>query len=128
MNTVKIKIFDTETLVPFPNVSQTMEIEAMKHALTNGRYGEMVSSGEVKSTVINLDLVDAISTFSILIPALMKDRMAGATIKTLDLKTGMQLAYVYRNVYSPWYNEKMSEINKELIAMGFSNDTGEKTA
>ena len=112
MNTQKkVNVLGQDFLIGFPNVSQHMEIEAMKHSLTNGQYGEMVRAG-VKTTDRNLDLVDSISVFSVLIPTL-KDRLGDSTWRNMDMKTGLQIAKAYREEYYPWYNEIMTQLDKE---------------
>jgi len=124
----KIKVFDDEYMIPFPDVSEHMEIESMKMALTNNRYAAMAASASIKSVTLNLDMVDAISTFSILSEDLKKRWLSGVTLKNIDMKLGSVLAHQYSEVYSPWYDGIMSEINKELEKLGYTTNDKPATA
>lgn len=116
MENAKVKLFGETFIVKFPNVSEHMEIEAMKQSLTNGKYGEMVRAG-VRTTDRNLDLVDAISTFSVLIPDL-KARYKGASLMSIEVKDGLSIAKAYLTDYLPWYNAIMTKLDEEYKALG----------
>lgn len=110
METTLVKVFGETHTVQFPNVGQHMDIEAMKQSLTNGKYGEMVRAG-VKTSDRNLDLVDAISTFSVLLPKI-KDRFSGSLL-SIEIKAGLELAKSYTEQYVPWYNNIMNQLDLE---------------
>ena len=62
---LKLKIAGKDYMVKFPNVGQTLDIESLKSALTNGTYGDLVKM-QTKTANDALDLADTLATFSIL--------------------------------------------------------------
>lgn len=98
-----------EHFINFPNAGQAIEIQAMKQALTRGRYGDM-SRSNLKSDFDTLDIVDAISTFSTLIPELSKK--LGSSYMELDLFIAKDIVKTYNKQFLPWYNNIMGDLNK----------------
>ena len=110
--TVKVTIKGTDCEVKIPNVSQSLKIEELKMDLTGGKYPEMARSGLISHNY-NLDLVDAISIFSVLIPDLKK--MLGVeSYELMDMFTGKELVLAYRNQYSPFYKEFITALYEGL--------------
>lgn len=110
-NSILVKIMGTSYSVGFPTVQQHMEIESLKHQFSNGQYGDMVRTG-TKSATVNLDIVDAVSTFQVLVPEI-KDKLTMKSLSTMDMSVGLSLANSFAKVYYPWYQEKMNQLHKE---------------
>lgn len=104
----KISINNQDFIVKFPNVGQLMEIEALKMSLTNNNYADMVRSG-LRSSQFNLDLVDAISHFSVMIPDLRKN-LEIESITTMDPFLGKELVTVFKKQFYPWYKNFTDEL------------------
>ena len=127
METTKVKIAGTDYQVKFPDVSEHMEIEALKQTYTNGKYGEMVRAG-VRTTDRNLDMVDALCTFSVLIPDL-RINLEKPSLFKLEIKQGLQVAKAYLEDYLPWYNKIMTELDemyKNLVNESTAETTNSK--
>ena len=112
MNKLVVRVLDKEYKVGFPNVGQMLDIETNKMILSSGKYHEMVESSVkgVASSIQSLDLIDALSTLSVMIPDLKKH--ISYEDGEIDLKTGLILTNVYKVVYFPWFNE----IQKDILA------------
>jgi hypothetical protein len=108
----KIKISGKDHIVTFPNVGQTIDIESLKSALTNGQYGDFVNMGTNYSNNA-LDLVDALATFSILIPEL-KEELNVKTYLEMDQFVAKKYVNAYKKQFFPWFKE----INDELKSFG----------
>lgn len=100
---VEVKIENKTYTIEFPNVGQVMEIESKKIALGGGVYKGLVQAG-TKSATYNLDLIDAISTFTVLIPELRKD-LAVENFLDIDLFLGKKIVDAYNKQYYPWYKK-----------------------
>lgn len=86
--------------VEFPNVGQLIDIESLKQALTNNRYGAMASSG-VASMYEALDFVDAISFLQVCAP----DVARFLDVKSYSSLTPEQMKDIfvaYKNTIKPW--------------------------
>lgn len=115
--TKKIKFRNVEYLVNFPNVGQFLDIEAMKQAYSDNRYGIMASSG-VKSMYFALDLIDAISFITVMLPKIK--RMFSEDILTnLQIDEAKELVDFYKDEISNWYLITCQKI------YSFSDGTGE---
>lgn len=113
MQQTKKIIIDKKTYtVNFPNIGNLMDIEARKMALSNGTYGLLVASKTIEATK-TLDLIDAISTFSVLIPELTKD-LDVDNYTQIGVKIGLFITKAYTEQYYKWYSEIIEEINKAV--------------
>lgn len=114
METTKVlNLLGQKEIINFPNVGQLMDIESAKMAFTNGTYSQLVKSSiNVASSIYALDLVDALSHFSVLIPDLLLKLGLNnnASILSIDLKTGNKLVEIYRNEYFPWFSKVESQM------------------
>lgn len=108
MSTQKIQIGEKVFQVPFPTVSQIMEIESLKNILSNGSYSIMARSNLVQ-TRRTLDLIDAISHFKVLIP----DIKENLEFDKMPLKDGIKLVVVYQKQFLPWYEKILDELYTE---------------
>jgi len=102
-------IFKGEKLiVKFPNVGQLLDMESMKLALTNNRYGSMSASG-IKSMYLALDLVDAIVFIQVLCPK-VKRMLELEDYTKMDPLDAKELIGFYKQQLLPWYES----VSKEL--------------
>lgn len=94
--------------VQFPSVGQLQDIEAMKIAMTNGRYAEMAIGG-LTTHVFALDSADAISYLSVLIPSL-KDDLKIKSWRELDALTAKQLIKDYKKIMNDWLQPLLNDL------------------
>lgn len=104
----KFTIGEKSFIAKFPNVGQIIDMESLKQALTNNRYGSMAASG-VTTMFFALDIVDAISFFQIVVPIVGKyyDIKSYTSLKPEEVK---DLVEAYREQIKPWYNKVMEEL------------------
>jgi hypothetical protein len=108
--TVKIdgEVYD----VGYPNVGQQLEIENLKNVFTKGRYAQIASTNS-KTGIQLLDLVDAISYFSVLIPKLKKT-FAAKKFDEIDVAYQRKLSKAFIKYYNEFVLKVEAEINKDL--------------
>jgi hypothetical protein len=107
-----VKIDGIGYTVPYPNVGQQLEIENLKNVLTKGKYAEIASTGS-KTGVQLLDLIDAVSYFSVLIPD-MKKRLEKLTLADIDPVLQRKLSKAFLKFYTTFILKVEAEINKML--------------
>lgn len=103
-----VKILNKEYEIFFPNVGQLQDIEAMKLALTGGRYSDMALGG-LKTQAFALDSADAISYLSVLIPNLKKD-IGVKSWRELDAFTTKQIIKDFKENFYSWYKPIMDDL------------------
>lgn len=111
---IVIELFEKSYRMNFPNVAQVLDIEANKMLLSSGKYHEMVESS-TKGVALSgqaLDLIDALSTFSVLAPDLKKN--ISYVDGEIDLKTGMVISNAYKKIYFPWFSAIQKDILTEI--------------
>lgn len=108
----KVKIDKDEYLVKYPNVGQQLDIENLKNLLSNGQYASYAAVGSKTSTQL-LDLIDAVSYFSILIPEL-KEKLSVKNFTTIDPVFQKKLSKSFLNFHSNFILKVEEEISKEL--------------
>ncbi len=99
-------------IVKFPNVGQMMDIESLKVGLTGGKYGTFAASG-IKSMYFVLDMVDAISFFSVMCPRLknfITEEDVEIDYTQMNPQSLKPLVDIYKTEVAPWYNRIMSEL------------------
>lgn len=105
-----IKIEGKDYQVKFPNVGQFIAIESMKLSFTKGKYVQM-SLGDFNNNVFTLDMADAVSYLSILIPDLKKE-FAPEGWWEMDLHSAHMLVSVYKKQFVPWFLPLMKDLYK----------------
>ena len=104
----KFKVGERTFVVKFPNVGQIIDMESLKQALTNNRYGQMAASAVV-SMYYALDLVDTIAFFQVCVPDAKKyfdvDDFTALSPERMD-----GFLEAYRNEIKPWYDNTMKEL------------------
>ena len=121
----KFTIGNKSFIANFPNVGQIIDLESMKQALTDSRYGQMAASG-IASMYYALDLVDAIAFYHVVVPEVAKyyDIKNYASMEVDKIK---DLLDAYQRDIRPWFNETMNEL-KGLIPGDDGTDIAEKNA
>ena len=106
------RIGEKQFVVKFPNVGQIIEIESLKQALTNNKYGAMAQSGIV-SMYYALDFVDAIAFLKICAPDVGRyyniDDFTSVSPEIME-----QFVKVYKEDIYPWYNGVMNELRNVM--------------
>src|ERR1700746_2780161 len=106
---VNVKIGETQYEVHYPNVGEKLQIENVKLLLTNNGYGDLARSGHI--TAINmLDLVDAVSYFTILIPE-VKSSLKLEDFLSMEPLQAKNLSKAYKKYYRPFLEEIDRELN-----------------
>jgi len=111
-------------IVKFPNVGQLIDMESMKQALTNNRYGAMAASG-AKSMYLALDLVDAISFLQIMCPKI-KRMLGGISYTEMSPIGAKELVSLYKEEILPWYSDVSKELYLSTEPEGGEDGSGNK--
>lgn len=109
---IAITYNDKKFIVKFPNVGQLMDIESLKMALTGGKYGTFAASG-IKSMYFVLDMVDAISFFSVMCPRLknfITQEDVDVDYTQMKPENVKPLVDIYKKDVVPWYNKIMTNL------------------
>ncbi len=109
---IAITYNDKKFIVKFPNVGQLMDIESLKMALTGGKYGTFAASG-IKSMYFVLDMVDAISFFSVMCPRLknfITQEDVDVDYTQMKPESVKPLVDIYKKEVMPWYNKIMTNL------------------
>lgn len=117
----KITIGKKSFVVEFPNVGQILDIESMKQALTNNRYGIMAKS-DIKSMYYALDVVDAVSFLTVVAPEVGKYFNVGNYL-SLSPEKVQEFVDVYQKDIYPWYAKTLEELKNPV-----KNEESEQTA
>lgn len=104
----KFSIGDKTFIVNFPNVGQLIDLESLKQALTNNRYGVMAASG-VASMYYVLDIVDAVAFFQVCVPAVAKYYNV-KNYTSLSPENVKNFVDAYQNQIKPWFDKTMLEL------------------
>lgn len=119
----KFTIGNKSFIANFPNVGQIIDLESMKQALTNSRYGQMAASGVI-SMYYALDLVDAISFYHVVVPEVAKYYDI-KNYASMELDRIKDLLDAYQKDIKPWFDEMMNEL-KGLTLGDDGTDIAEK--
>jgi len=108
----KITVGEKVFMINFPNVGQLIDIESVKQALTNNKYGAMAASGVLNAYII-LDTVDAIAFFQVCVPEFAKyyDIRNYTTMESEKIK---EMVKVYRDEIKPWYDKIMTSLSSVI--------------
>jgi glutamate/tyrosine decarboxylase-like PLP-dependent enzyme len=97
--------------ITFPNAGQVLDIWNAQMMLSENRYAEMARQRTRLSSFM-IDAIDAIATFSILVPGIAQ-QLNAKTITDIDPKQLKLLVGVYRKQFAPWYNALVAEMLEE---------------
>jgi hypothetical protein len=110
--TTKVKIDKEVYDVGYPNVGQQLAIEALKELLSNNKYAQLAATGS-KTALQLLDFIDAVSYFTVLIPAI-KEKIDLKNFTSADPVFQRKLSKAYLKYNSEFVIPMEQEINKEL--------------
>lgn len=110
--TKKFKIGQKEFIAKFPNVGQMLDMESLKQALTNNRYGVMASSG-IRSMYRALDTVDAIVFLQVCVPDVAKYFNIESYIALPQDKIKVYVD-AYNDDIKPWFDKLMQELENPM--------------
>ncbi len=110
---LQLKIFNKQYTVHFPNVDQFLQIEATKTSLAGGQYGQMVAA-RTRTALMALDMIDAFSTFFVLLPELQAEKVLPANVNELGPDQIGQLLVAYKTQYFPWADKIMRGIEEQV--------------
>lgn len=102
-NSVKINVKGREYEVPYPNVGQFYQIEAMKQSLSRGFYNTMVMSPSTM-TQHALDMIDIEASLVVLCPKLIED-LKVKNFSQLDVRDYKLVRDEYVRVVEPFFRE-----------------------
>lgn len=102
-----------EFFVKFPNVGQLIDLESLKQALTNGRYGIMASSG-IASMYRALDMVDAIAFFQVCAPNIAR-QLDIRSYTEMDVDGAQDFLTLYTEQIRPWLDGVMGELKSVKV-------------
>jgi len=117
---VNVKIGEKTYQIKFPTVGQVMDIESKKVLLSGDTYREQVRTG-TKASTFNLDLIDTVSHFMVLIPELRLDLDEKSLLSMSALKS-TALIKAYLRDFRPWYNEFLKQLYSDI---GEDSETSE---
>lgn len=97
--------------IKFPNVGQMIDIESLKSSLSGNKYGSFAASG-IKTMYFALDMIDAISFFSVMCPKLKdfiteEDNVDYTQMKPESVK---ELVTLYQKFVLPWYSKILEQL------------------
>lgn len=110
--TVDIQIGENTYKVNFPNNGQLIDIERRKITLTDGTHKDMLM-GMSSGTQQAFMLVEAITTFTVLIPKLSTD-LNVKSLLDLDPMQSKKIVHQYTSKYYPWFSSWMDVVNEKL--------------
>ena len=113
MDQIQITIFDRKYFLSFPTVDQFIQIEAMKMSLSSGMYGQMIKA-QSRTGNMALDLVDAFSTFLVMLPELKAEGGLPEDINSLQPHQIAQLLIAFKTQFYPWFNKIMKGIEDQV--------------
>lgn len=98
---IKIELQGNSYEIEFPSINQLIEIESNKVLLSNNTYGALAIQNLTISNIA-LSYIDAIATFSVLIPDLV-DGLRVNSLTDLSLEQGQEITKQYIEVFAPWF-------------------------
>lgn len=116
-----LKINENDYNVKFPNVGEFIEIESMKLSFTKGRY-VMMAQSDLQAHKFALDMADAISYLSILIPELKSDLGIKGWWEA-DTEVAKTLIKVFQKQFVPWFKPILEDLYKYEEAIEDESET-----
>lgn len=99
---ITVKIEENEYTVEFPKVGDLIDIEIRKSLLSKNQYFGILSTGTVTANFA-LDMIDAASVFSVMIPELKED-LKVKNLMELSPIDAKKIIKVYKKDFLPWYD------------------------
>jgi hypothetical protein len=109
MDAITVNLNNSSFVIEEPTIGQIMEIESLKLAYTVNNYSYM-SQVPMKLANLNLDIVDSVATFQVLIPKL-KELYNVDNITKLKAAQARELIHQYKNVFFPWFKKVQEQLD-----------------
>ena len=109
---ISVSIGQNTYSIKFPNNGQLIDMERMKIQLTDGTHKTMMH-GSSSSSVQAYLLVDAIATFTVLIPELKTDLNVNSLLD-IDPYQSKKIVKEYVDKFYPWFSDWMKLINEKV--------------
>lgn len=106
------EIQEQKFTVKYPNSGQMIEIAVLKAKLSEGQYAQLLFQRSNEST-ISLQMIDAYSFFTIMIPDL-KNSLNVKSLYDLTILQSAELIHVYDDILAPWLDAWTETINNRL--------------
>jgi hypothetical protein len=106
---ITIKLFDNSYEIQFPKNKELIKLERMKIEWSGGNQTQMLY-GAASAGLASV-LIEALCTFTVLVPKLIEDLQGVKTLFDLDPHESRELLDQYEKVYYPWFSEWMNIIN-----------------
>lgn len=110
-DSIQINFENNTYIVKFPTTGQLIDIEVLKSRLSKGQYINLLSG--TNDSLYSTALIDAISTFTVLIPDLEKD-INFKSILDIPLTKMKLILQQYIEIYKPWYMNWMDIITSPI--------------
>lgn len=111
----KTKEGEKTYIVSWPNVDQFLQIESLKTTLAAGQYNSLIVARS-RTANLALDLIDAFSTFTTLLPQIIKDGILPSDFNKITPPEMASLVIVYKTQYYPWFEGIMKDIESQVAA------------
>lgn len=98
--------------IDFPTNGKLIDIEQLKVSLSKGTHEQMLFGRTPQSQAAYLT-IDAVATFTILIPQLSEDLNVKNLLSLTPIDTKSILT-AYEKEFYPWYSDWFKEINADL--------------
>lgn len=108
---IKITIEGNEFTIHCPTIGQIIDIESNKLLFSNNMYPSLLRS-KINSSIVAVDLIEAISSFMVLIPD-MKTKINLDSVFELNIIKSKEIVQEYRNVFIPWYSSIIDLMKNE---------------
>jgi hypothetical protein len=108
---IDLAILGNSYSLDFPNVGQLIDIERLKIKMSGSTYNELLF-GTTRQSQLAFTAVEAIATFTVLIPKLKEDLTLKSLLE-LPLPRVKELTDVYEKQFYPWYKDWFNIINEE---------------
>lgn len=110
-NQIMITVGPNAYEVKFPNNGQLIDIETRKIQMTSGTHKDLLYATTPAAQQAFL-LVEAMATFSVLIPQMAKD--LNAQLMELTPMQSKDIVNEYSKTFYPWFKEWMDIINESV--------------
>jgi hypothetical protein len=111
--TKEIIVHNNTYTVSFPNNRQLMTIYSRKAQLSKEMYDALSLSNDGNARYVAM-LIDAVSTFEVLMPEEFFNDLNFKNILDADVIVGANLVKIYREQYEEWFNSWTSTMAKIL--------------
>lgn len=121
-NSIIVNLMGAEHVVSYPSVGQKLQIESAKILFSNGTYSQLAVSVH-KTAEDLLDIIDAYSYFSVMIPGIRK-AFTTETLGKLDILAANELRKEFRKYYDFYVKFETEMLNQITDTHGEKDTIG----